>query len=273
MPDDLAGEMQAAMDAGGGSPPPEGTTTAEPEPSPRAAASSEPQQTKPDGRASAEPRPQDVPVDVHKRVVDGFHKRLDALGWAAKLDPDRVTRALEFFEQAAAAQQAEVPSLGLQTEDGIPLEQVLSPYVQHIVQQALAAQRREIEQQYGPVLESHEEQQRWTRAGSQMEPYLEQPWFAANAEAITTALADARANGSPISLEQAILQVMTPHWLQDDGARMAKAREAVLAEMDSTHADASQAVSPRRPASTVRRVEDTPTAELIEEEMKRRRTA
>lgn len=79
-----------------------------------------------EGRSTKHP----IPYEDHERVVDGFHQRLDALSWAARLNREQVEEAMSLYDLTRRDPRAvlehlqsrvqQAPSPDLQDEQGRP---------------------------------------------------------------------------------------------------------------------------------------------------------
>lgn len=189
-----------------------------------------------------------IPPDAHKRIVDGFHQRLDSYGWANGLSREEVEDALALKRQVEAERSRNTsaePQPDVKDEHG-------NVYYSKAQGERWAAWRAEqlikpLEQRLGPILEAHEDSTRRHQAlFSQYEEAKHWKDFDMHMDAVTKHLADANRSGSPITLTEAYSRAVVD-------AEIAKlepeTRKKILAEMNQTTQQAKDEINPgRQPA-------------------------
>lgn len=208
-----------------------------------------------------------IPPDAHERVVDGFHKRLDAVSWASGLSREDVEDALALRRAAAArSKESDEPKPDARDEQGrlyYSDEQArrLSKWeAGQLVNERLS----EFEQRYGPIAETLEmTQRRETAALSQIEEARTWKDFEKHLDAINGIMKDARTKGERISLYEAYAQAREDAVIAAQGPELKK---KWLAELNQTNTVAKDDVNPNRVASASRKdIRDMDTIDAVRE--------
>lgn len=235
-------------------------------------------------KGSNDPSP--IPFADHDRIVNGFHKRLDAIAWANGLDRGEVERALVLMREhekraSRTREDASAPQPDARDEKG---EAFYSPkqaaaLARHeaaiAVREAIAELKREYDGKLTPIERAFTEAREDGELSDQIDQARKWPGFEANLGPITAAIAAATAQGRILTLADAYIQVVAPKLSASEAEITAKAKAAWLKELNETNAAATRDdVRPSRTPSADRKKDsDKTTAEMLEEEWNSRAAA
>lgn len=230
-----------------------------------------------------EPKPEDrykgwLPPEAHERVVDGFHKRLDAVAWASGLNPDDVRDALALKRQLAdRAKVSAEPAPDTKDERGDPYytPQQAAKWAAWKADQIVSEKMREIEQRIGPIERTFAETKEMQTLSAQIQEAKQWPGFEDHLEAITKVVLDGRKAGHDIGLHEAYIHVVPKALAESGTAHEAELKKKWLAELNATHASTKQEVNPgRAPASSSpKKDSEMSISELMADEVAKRRKA
>lgn len=222
-----------------------------------------------------------IPLDVHERVLNGYHTRLDAVSWANGLDRDRAMRALALLDQQersarTRSTESDEPKPDAKDERG---EYFYSPqqaakWAAWQAEQIVSKKLGELEERFGPIEAGAKASERMHALTQEIEAHATLPGFNDHLKEMTDLVLEGnarRARGErvpPISLTDAYLKVVVPKLAQGKEQVLADGKKAWLKELETTDAAARDDVNPQRGATTTRKAdEDKTTAELLREEL------
>lgn len=225
-----------------------------------------------------------IPLVEHKGVVDGFHKRLDALQWATNYTPEQVRKALdtadryerEQAERERAKSTPSVPQADLRTEDGTKMfsEEQNMAAIEYAVNKAVGALREELGSRLSPFETEHQERERINRDVSQIQEALTWKGFEQHMPVVTKAIAEANAKGQTLSVRDAYILHVVPLLADATDATIAKKKEEWLAELNATTTKTTNEVIPgRTPASSRKKDTEMSISELFADEQAKRKAS
>lgn len=222
-----------------------------------------------------------IPVDRHQAVLtktrQEYEQKLERLKWAEQYqDPQVVQQRLaiaeladrnpgEFLRQYVEAVRSnpqfanvidevlggarQAPADDPMPEPDIPLADGRNVYSSDQMQRLLEWQEKRITNRFKPFEEERAATQAWNQALSQAAPKLEQmrrswPGFADHQDEIRAVMAQQRASGRPVDVNEAYRTVVIPKLRTDEAKVRADERAKVLAELN-----AKPTVSPERPGA------------------------
>ena len=234
-----------------------------------------------------------IPFERHEAILGKTRReadeKLSRLSWAEGLTPEEVKEALAIQrlyrtnpERLAAHLSERVktsaePQPDVKDERG---DRYYSPeqaakWATWKSQQDIAALRAEMDERYGPIERTFTEQQRYSDANAQIDQAMNWPGFDEYMPDITAAVTAARARGESITLADAYIRAGVPRKIAERStANLAEEKKKWLAELNSTTERVQDDVNPSRvPAASRKRDEDKTTAEMLREEIDRRKSA
>lgn len=218
-----------------------------------------------------------IPGDAHERVVDGFHKRLDAVSWASGLNPDDVREALAIRRQLnERATTSHEPQPDVKDERGDPFysPQQAARWAAWQAEQMVSEKMQAIEKRIGPIESTFAETRQTNELMGQIDHAIAWPGFADHIEEIRAAIATATSQRRTLSLEQAYIQVVAPTLAETNATREAALKKTWLAELNTTHNLVKDEVNPgRSPSGSRKKDSEMSIGELVQDEVSKRRKA
>lgn len=224
-----------------------------------------------------------IPPDAHKRVVDGFHSRLDALGWAHGLNREEVEEALalrrSMNERRASAANAEPQpdSKDQQTGELFYSPQQAAKWATWKAEQIVNAKMAEFEQRFSPIESTFTEHQRVAAVVGEIDAIAALPGadeFATDMANYVKDINDRRANGErlrKVTAVDAYLAVVPKKLAERSVASEADIRKKLMKDINDTTERVKDDVNPGRVAAASRKPDSAKsTKELLEEEFNRR---
>lgn len=228
-----------------------------------------------------------IPLEDHKRIVDGFHDRLDRLGWASRYNPDEVEEAMRLRAQARQQATRGEPKQAPQPDVQDPqtgewfYSAAQGARLAKFEMDTLAAQlREEFAERLTPIETSHQQAQLLDGLSTQIQAATSWPGFAEHVDAITAAIGQntSQRQRDPsvpkLTLHEAYIQVAVPHLESSRQALEVEIRKSIAAEMQSTSARSKDDIHPGRgPAASHKADKDKSMKEVLAEEFARRASA
>jgi hypothetical protein len=234
-----------------------------------------------------------IPFERHEAILGktrrDYDEKLSRLSWADGLTPDEVKEALAIQRlyrsnpERLAAHLSERVKTSAEPQPDVKDErgelfyspQQAAKWATWKSQQDIAALRAEMDERYGPIESSFAQTRKLQSANAQIDDAMTLPGFEENIQAITAAVIDARRRGEEITVREAYIRAGVPQKIAERAtANLAEEKKKWLAELNSTTERVQDDVNPSRvPAASRKRDEDKTTAEMLREEIERRKSA
>lgn len=217
-----------------------------------------------------------IPPDVHSRILDRYHERLDALGWANGLDRAEVEAALALHrQQRERGSRSAEPQPDARDERG---ELYYTPkqaakWAAWEAERIVSDRMREFEQRFAPIETTLQQSQQEAALQSQIDAALRWPGFSDHMDEITAAIAERNQDRRrdprlpKLTLHEAYIEIVVPKL-------SSTAKKQVVEDINKNTEITRDAINPSRRASSGRKPdEEKTTAELLREEMAARKSA
>lgn len=229
------------------------------------------------------------PQSEWPRIIGNFHDKLEKLAWAKDLTREEVEEALALrrvyktnperlvshLSERVSANAEPKPDVLDENKQPYYSPQQAAKWATWKAEQIVNAKMTEWEQRFGPIEQTFTEQQKVSDANAQIDQAMSWPGFDEYMPDITAAVKAAKARGEEITLEIAYVRAGVPQKIAERStANLAEEKKKWLAELNSTTERVQDDVNPSRvPAASRKRDEDKTTAEMLREEMDRRKSA